>query len=351
MSPDLSVFSGRRVLITGHTGFKGSWLYKILDIAGATLDGFSLEPASNAHILGLKLRNKISDLHFGDIRSFEQIRKKIDDFQPEVIFHLAAQPLVRVSYRQTRETYETNFMGGVNLLESVRHSASLKSLVFITSDKAYENQEWEWGYRETDALGGKDPYSASKGAIEIAFSSYSRTILSDSNFGCVTARAGNVIGGGDWSEDRIIPDLVRSHLAGEKLILRNPHSTRPWQHVLEPLSGYLLLARAMLENRKLKESYNFGPNFLSSYTVLQLVEGVAKSLGNCQVVLDDSGNHLDEARLLQLNCDRARTDLGWSPKWNFDQTVEKTAIWYKKYLEQKDVNDTTERQITDYFGI
>jgi CDP-glucose 4,6-dehydratase len=345
---DLSIFEGRRILITGHTGFKGSWLYKVLDLSGAKLDGYSLPPLENSHISQLNLINKVNDSQFADIRNYEQLERKIQTFSPEVIFHLAAQPLVRRSYNQTRYTFETNFMGGVNLLESLRKANNLEALVFITSDKAYENKEWDWGYRESDQLGGKDPYSASKGAMEIAFSSYARTILSNA-FPLVTARAGNVIGGGDWSEDRIVPDLVRAHIHGKPIRLRNPHSTRPWQHVLEPISGYLHLASAMLGRRNLKSSYNFGPDFEKSHTVLDVANGIISTLGHVQIETAKESDDVPEAHLLQLNCDLAKQDLAWRPKWEFQDTVEKTGLWYKSFLSQQDMNEVTENQIASYF--
>lgn len=347
---DFGAFKGKRILVTGHTGFKGSWLYKILDAAGAKLDGFALPPLPNAHINSLKLNASIGPEQFGDIRDFGAIRSKVKQFDPEIIFHLAAQPLVRKSFVETRETFETNFMGGVNLLESLRDRTNLQALVFITSDKAYENVEWEWGYRENDAVGGIDPYSASKGAVEIAFSSYLRSIYHDSDIKMATTRAGNVIGGGDWSEDRIVPDAIRSIENQSPVVLRNPLSTRPWQHVLEPLSGYLRLAERMLAGHQVKSSYNFGPNLLASHTVEEVVRGIFNVVGDGEIQIERSGSsRVHEANLLQLNCDRAKNDLSWQPRWGFDRTITETANWYKAHLSQENMNDVTEGQIHEYF--
>jgi CDP-glucose 4,6-dehydratase len=346
---DFSAFNGKRILVTGHTGFKGAWLYKILDTAGAKLDGFSLPPLPNSHIDSLKLQAPINSDQFGDIRDYDSIRSKIVDFDPEIIFHLAAQPLVRKSFVETRQTFETNFMGGVNLLDSLRDRANLQALVFITSDKAYENVEWEWGYRENDPMGGIDPYSASKGAVEIAFSSYLRSIYHDSHVRMATTRAGNVIGGGDWSEDRIVPDSIRSIENHSPVVLRNPRSTRPWQHVLEPLSGYLRLAEVMLSGQQVKNSYNFGPNLTSPHTVEEVVRGIFSVIGNGELQIEQNRSQVHEANLLQLNCDRAKHDLSWQPRWDFERTISETAGWYKAYLDNQDLNTYTENQISDYF--
>lgn len=347
---DFSAFHEKRILVTGHTGFKGSWLWEVLSLSGAKLKGLALPPPSRSHYLSLGLTAQDSESSFIDIRDFQAVKKHIAEFDPELIFHLAAQPLVRESFSSTRETFETNFMGGVNLLEAVRSANSLQGLIFITSDKAYENVEWEWGYRESDRLGGMDPYSASKGAIEIAVASYSRSILHDQNFQVVTTRAGNVIGGGDWSQDRIVPDVVRAIEAGKPVILRNPQSTRPWQHVLEPLSGYLLIGAKMLAGeRNLKESYNFGPDFKSPHSVLEVVEGLISLFGTGSVEINREVNAVHEANLLHLNCDRAKSDLGWSSRWGFERTIEETGRWYHESLAGSSARTLTRTQIMSYF--
>lgn len=347
---DFSIFRGRKVLITGHTGFKGSWLLAILEKAGAEVQGISLPPAPNSHFEALGLDARHSGIAFTDIRDYKRISSLISAYEPEIVFHLAAQPLVRESYVSTRDTFEVNFMGGVNLLEIARNVKSIRAFVFVTSDKAYENVEWEWGYRENDRLGGIDPYSASKGAVEIAVSSYSRAVLSSHDLSLATARAGNVIGGGDWSKDRIVPDIMRAILDDKPAQIRNPGSTRPWQHVLEPLSGYLLLAQRMLEKEvPIATSYNFGPDLNSAYTVLELANGLVKICGKGSVAVEPDSAKLHEATLLQLNCDRAKQQLDWSPRWDFDQTLFATGNWYSQFSLGKDVNELTGSQIDSYF--
>ena len=347
---DLNVFDGKRVLVTGHTGFKGSWLVAILERAGATVKGLSLAPLEGSHFEQLGFPGIHGGDAYCDIRDFSKVSSLIQAFDPEIIFHLAAQPLVRESFVTTRDTFEVNFMGGVNVLESVRTSNSLRAFVFITSDKAYENVEWEWGYRENDRLGGVDPYSASKGAAEIAVSSYARSILHEEPFELATARAGNVIGGGDWAKDRIVPDIVRAIRANQPVVIRNPRSTRPWQHVLEPLSGYLLLAQRMLEGKiEIQDSYNFGPDLSEARTVSDVAEGLINlhGTGSIELVGDTQGLH--EASLLQLNCDRAKHGLGWYPRWTFEETLAKTGEWYKKQSEGVTAASLTNGQISDYF--
>jgi CDP-glucose 4,6-dehydratase len=346
---DFSVFRNRRVLITGQTGFKGTWLLRVLQRAGAVTGGMALRPDSPSHFELLNGSNG-HQLDYIDIRTFQEVQNKVRDFNPEVIFHLAAQPLVRESYRNTRETYETNFMGGVNLLESVRDSESLRAFVFITSDKAYENVEWEWGYRESDQLGGLDPYSASKGAVEIALASYRRSIFHDREWAVSSARAGNVIGGGDFSPDRIVPDIVKSIQLGLDVEIRNPNSTRPWQHVLEPLSGYLRLAEAILKREPgIQGAYNFGPASNQKRTVLDVANRVISDLGQGRVVVKPDISSMHEARLLALNCDRASLDLGWAPRWDYDRTMHETTSWYKAWLSGQDVAQVTDSQISVYF--
>ena len=348
---DLSAFTGRRVLVTGHTGFKGAWLYKILDMAGADLDGVALPPNGNFLTeLSISKRNRISSEQFFDIRDIKSVEGKIRHFRPDIVFHLAAQPLVRQAYRDPVETFETNVLGTLNVMEAVRRHPSTSALVVVTSDKAYENKEWLWGYRETDRLGGIDPYSASKAAAEIIFSSYKRSLLDGSEVAMVSARAGNVIGGGDWSPDRIIPDAVRSVMEGRPLLLRSPDSTRPWQHVLDPLSGYLLLAQKLIAGDRLSPSYNFGPDVSSPKTVLELVESFFSSLGEGKVEVAHSKSEHHEAKLLQLNCDLAKQELLWQPKWSTDKTVEETSLWYRSFLDEEGVDSVTTRQIEEYLG-
>lgn len=351
MSDYLSVFAGRRVMLTGHTGFKGSWLAFLLNEIGADVMGYALPPAGEEnHFELLGLAKDIQHVE-ADIRDASRLAQEMREFQPEFVFHLAAQALVRPSYAEPRITFETNVMGSVNLLEAVRQCDSVRSLVFITSDKCYENLEWIWGYRENDQLGGHDPYSASKASAEIAFSAYARSFFVDRpELGAASTRAGNVIGGGDWSVDRIIPDCVRAIHSGKSIRLRHPDATRPWQHVLEPLSGYLLLAsRLRVDPVGYAGAWNFGPPSTNVRTVLEVVEQMFASYGAGTIEYDKNDKQHHEAKLLQLNCDRAHQLLGWYPRWDANSTVAKTAEWYKQKADGVPVSDTTRRQLHEYF--
>lgn len=344
-------FRGRRVFITGHTGFKGSWLSYLLYNAGAEVMGYALPPDQDiSHFHLLKLDSKIRHV-VGDVRDGAALEAQVAEFQPEFVFHLAAQALVRPSYADPVTTFSTNVLGSVNLLEAVRKCDSIRSLVYVTSDKCYENVEWLWGYRESDALGGRDPYSASKAAAEIAFSSYARSFFSDrSTIGAASARAGNVIGGGDWAVDRIVPDCIRSIKADGELKLRNPYSTRPWQHVLEPLSGYLLLAaRLYKEPCKWAGAWNFGPSTRQVRTVKDVAESLVGHIGRGEVIHDSNPVQVHEAHLLQLNCDKAHQLLGWYPRWDVDKTIAATALWYKHVLAGGDAEAVTNAQIHEFF--
>ena len=347
----LKSFAGKRVFITGHTGFKGTWLTFLLKELGAEVMGFALPPEpSPSHFEWLNLQSRIHHV-LGDIRDLSALHGAIEAFQPEYVFHLAAQALVTRSYEDPVFTFGTNVMGSVHLLEVVRQCKSVRSLVYITSDKCYENVEWVWGYRENDRLGGHDPYSASKAAAEIAFSAYSRSFFTARlELGAATTRAGNVIGGGDWAADRIIPDCIRAIERNEPVRLRNPQATRPWQHVLEPLSGYLLLAaRLRDEPRKYEGSWNFGPSTSEVRTVLEVARSIVQHLGRGRIESTNSQTHPHEARLLQLNCDKAHQLLGWHSRWHVDKTVAATALWYKTALEGGDAESITRAQLRDYF--
>jgi CDP-glucose 4,6-dehydratase len=344
-------FKNKKVLITGHTGFKGSWLAFLLHEVGAEVIGFALPPTTtNSHFELLNLNKKIKHIE-GDILNFELLSKTLEDFQPEFVFHLAAQAIVRASYEDPVHTFSTNIMGSVNLLEAVKNCDSVRSLVFVTSDKCYENVEWTWGYRESDQLGGHDPYSASKAAAELVFSSYSRSFFKlRKNLGAASARAGNVIGGGDWAEDRIIPDCIRAIVSDEPILLRNPAATRPWQHVLEPLSGYLLLATRLYEDpKKWSDSWNFGPSTKEVSTVQNVAEIIIQHLGKGHIKIVETSGQVHEAQLLQLNCDKAHQILGWYPRWNSDQTLEATAIWYKTVINGGDPEQITKDQIYNFY--
>lgn len=347
-----STFGGRRVFVTGHTGFKGSWLAFILAEAGAKVMGFALPPSNGPnHFDLLNLSSRIAHVE-GDIRDRAALSAAMSGFEPEFVLHLAAQALVGASYADPVMTFATNVMGSVHLLEAVRETDSVRSLVYVTSDKCYENVEWVWGYRETDRLGGHDPYSASKAAAEIVFSAYARSYLDGRpDLGTATARAGNVIGGGDWAVDRVVPDCVRASERGDAIRLRRPHATRPWQHVLEPLSGYLLLATRLRQApREYAGAWNFGPDSSDVRTVYEVATTIIQRLGSGSVEIVGSPPDLHEANLLQLNCDKAHRALGWHPRWTVDRALKNTASWYHDIAHGATPADVTRAQMTDYFG-
>ena len=347
----LPFFKGKKVFVTGHTGFKGSWLVFLLKEIGATVKGFALEPESDPnHFDLLSLKNDI-DHTVGDIRNESLLKKAILDFQPDFVFHLAAQALVKDSYNDPVKTFETNVMGSVNLLNAVRQCDSIRSLVFITSDKCYENVDCIWGYREDDRLGGIDPYSASKSAAEIVFSSFNRSyFLSKENFGAASARAGNVIGGGDWSPNRILPDCIRAINLNEPIKIRKPNATRPWQHVLEPISGYLSLGVNLYHNPSaFTGTWNFGPPTSQVKTVDEVAKMLIKLIGKGSIEIDKSNNYNYEANMLQLNCDKAIQLLDWRPRWDINKTLEATVQWYKVFLNEGDIESITKSQLYEYF--
>lgn len=329
-------YMNRRVLITGHTGFKGSWLTLWLEFLGADVTGIALAPESNSsHWELLSLATKSLTI---DIRDSEGVRRAVKDAAPEIVFHLAAQPLVRRSYRSPLETWSTNVMGTANILDACRQQPSVKAIVVITTDKCYENQEWVWGYRETDRLGGHDPYSASKAGSELVAASYRSAFFYQPDSPLLaTARAGNVIGGGDWSEERLIPDLVRSTQSGKPLEIRSPTSTRPWQHVLECLSGYLCLGQKLLErDSAYSGAWNFGPDREGNRQVQQVLEQLQKTWHGFEWFTGQQ-SQLHEARLLHLDSSKARDMLSWCPVWTFEEGAAATAEWYKAWLDNKEV--------------
>lgn len=350
---NLSIFNGARVLITGHTGFKGSWLGLWLSQLGAQVSGVSIGvPSEPSHFMAADLAHILQD-HCLDIRNVGALKAHIAEFQPDFVFHLAAQALVRRSYADPVETWLTNVMGSINVLEALRGLQNPCVAVMITSDKCYENVEWPWGYRETDALGGPDPYSASKGAAELAIRSYVRSFFpADGLVRIGVGRAGNVIGGGDWAGDRIVPDCMRAWLQGETVHLRNPSSTRPWQHVLEPLSGYLNLAMALKANADLHgQPFNFGPPPQQNHSVGELVLEMSKYWDKVRWEGSSVGaNSTYESALLKLNCDKALFYLSWLAVWDFPTTVQQTILWYRSYFEQptQSIRDFSLRQISDY---
>lgn len=344
-------FKGKKVFITGHTGFKGSWLAAWLLELGAKVTGFALPPQTERdHFTVLGLQNRVRHV-VGDIRELAPLQMALAQAEPDIVFHLAAQPLVRLSYAQPKLTFDTNVGGSVNVLEGVRHCSSVRALVYITSDKCYRNREWVWGYRENDELGGRDPYSASKGCAELVFSSYLESFFAQRpGFAAASARGGNVIGGGDWALDRIVPDCIRALEKQEPVEVRNPQATRPWQHVLEPLSGYLLLAQRLFDaGNQYSGAWNFGPDKESNRTVRELVEKALGVWGSGKPVMGTSaGTQPHEAHFLHLNCDKARQELGWRPAWQFDQAVEHAIAWYSEWLEDADAWNLTTRQIYEY---
>lgn len=351
MGAVLGSFSGKRVLVTGHTGFKGSWLSFLLREAGADVMGYGLAPRPGpSHFEMLGLASSIRHV-VADIRDPGAVEGALQEFQPEYVFHLAAQALVGPSYENPLETIQVNVLGSAHLLDAIRRCESVRSLVYITSDKCYENVEWVWGYRETDRLGGHDPYSASKAAAEIVFSAYARSFYAArTSLGAASTRAGNVIGGGDWAPDRIVPDCIRAIESGQAIRLRNPRATRPWQHVLEPLSGYLMLAALLRERpREYGGAWNFGPSAQQARTVHDVATAIIRHVGRGSVEFAGAGTGQHEATLLQLNCDKAHQLLGWHPRWSVDQTLEATARWYAQVLGGARAEDLTRSQIHDYF--
>ena len=346
------VFQGRTVLVTGHTGFKGSWLSAWLHLLGAKVVGVALDPPTQpSHFDAANMGAMLED-HRLDIRSGSDVTRVIRDAQPDFVFHLAAQPLVRQSYADPVETYQTNVLGTLNVLEALRTLGKPCTAVMITSDKCYDNVEWLWGYRETDALGGPDPYSASKGAAELVIRSHVKSFFpKGGNVRIAVGRAGNVIGGGDWAASRIVPDCVRAWAQGDCVELRNPHSTRPWQHVLEPLSGYLKLAAALYQRPELHgEPFNFGPPANQNHTVLELVDEMSRHWPEV-LWKDVSGNSSGpyESGLLKLNCDKALHILKWHASMTFVETVRMTAEWYRAYYEKpQSIAEVTFAQLREY---
>jgi CDP-glucose 4,6-dehydratase len=345
---ETSFWKDKKVLVTGHTGFKGAWLSLWLLHLGAKIRGVSLPPNTTPSLFDqLGLVDHL-DHHIGDVRDGELIHSLIKDWQPDVVFHLAAQPLVRRSYVEPVETWDVNVLGTIHVLEALKDISHSCAAVFITTDKCYQNREWIYGYRENDALGGHDPYSSSKAAAELAIASWRNSFFSQSDtpVGIASVRAGNVIGGGDWAEDRIVPDAMRSLSRGEAIPVRNPSATRPWQHVLEPLCGYLMLAQRLYEDKqKFCTSFNFGPGLDSNRAVRELVESFLQHWpGSWLDCSNDNAVH--EARLLHLVTDKAFHLLGWQPIWNFERTIKETVLWYRVANQISAVNTTKIRELT-----
>ncbi|MEN6330720.1 MAG: CDP-glucose 4,6-dehydratase [Smithella sp.] len=347
-------YRGKSVLVTGHTGFKGSWLALWLNELGASVTGLALKPETDpSHFKLIGLGKSIQHIE-GDIRNINDIKRVFSIAKPDIVFHLAAQALVRDSYSDPKTTFDTNVGGTINVLESIRNSTTVQAAVIVTSDKCYENKEWVWGYRETDPLGGYDPYSASKGATEIVCSAYHRSYFDKNgegpHLGLATVRAGNVIGGGDWARDRIIPDCVRALSNHEPIMVRNPHATRPWQHVLDPLYGYLLLGMRLSENpERYGGAWNFGPRTSNQVTVRELVERFVRAWGNGAIHAPAAKSGLHEARLLNLNIDKAVLKLKWQPVLDSSTAIDWTVNWYKSWHQTGgNCIDLSVRQINEF---
>ena len=352
-----NIYEGKKILVTGHTGFKGGWLSLWLKELGAEVIGYSLDPPTQPSFFeAVDLKNKIIHI-IGDVRDEKHLLSVFEKYQPEFVFHLAAQSLVRLSYKEPRLTYETNVMGTVNILEAIRKSKSVRAAVIITSDKCYENKEWIYGYRENDPVGGYDPYSSSKGCAELVISAYRRSFLNsinqnDHKIAISSARAGNVIGGGDWREDRLIPDCIKSLSENKPIIIRNPDAIRPWQHVLEPLSGYLLLGAKMYEDgAKYNGAWNFGPPDSDLITVEEITKKIVSYWGSGKYKNEISIKNPHEAKLLKLDCSKARSVLSWYPVYDIDEALSKTVGWYKMFYDETGEDNLFEytiKQIREY---
>lgn len=347
ITPDF--WRGKRVFLTGHTGFKGSWLSLWLQTLGAEVHGLALDAPTPPNLFTEAGVGKRMASTIGDIRDYETVRSAIVAFQPEIVIHMAAQPLVRLSYSEPVATYATNVMGTVHVLEAARHAGSVRAIVNVTTDKCYENKEWAWGYREDEPMGGYDPYSNSKGCSELVTSAYRRSFFQQSEIAVASARAGNVIGGGDWAADRLVPDILRGFERGEPVVIRNPHATRPWQHVLEPLSGYLALAeRLYAEGQAWAEAWNFGPHDDDARPVQWIVEHLVASWNRGASWQLDGGKHPHEANYLKLDISKAKARLGWQPSWNLATALQHITAWHQAWLAHEDVQQLCLQQIQQY---
>jgi CDP-glucose 4,6-dehydratase len=354
---DQAFWRGKKVFLTGHTGFKGSWLTLWLQALGARVTGFALAPDTTPNLFTLgRVQDGIESI-IGDIRDRALLAEAMKAASPDIVIHMAAQPLVRESYVTPVETYETNVMGTVHVLDAIRQVPGVRSVVIVTTDKCYENREWEWGYRENEAMGGYDPYSSSKGCAELVTSAYRNSFFNPAAYdkhgvAVASGRAGNVIGGGDWAADRLIPDIMRAISRGETVNIRNPHAIRPWQHVLEPLSGYLILAeRLYTDGPRFADAWNFGPNDSDAQPVQAIVERLTSQWGDGARWQLDGGEHPHEATFLKLDCSKARARLGWRPRWDLNHTLDSIVAWYKAAARSEDLKAVTLAQIDQYTQI
>ncbi|MGV7240786.1 CDP-glucose 4,6-dehydratase [Caballeronia sp. M23-90] len=354
---DQAFWRGKKVFLTGHTGFKGSWLTLWLQALGAHVTGFALAPDTTPNLFMLGGVSDGIQSIIGDIRDRALLASAMKEARPDIIIHMAAQPLVRESYVTPVETYETNVMGTVHVLDAVRQVPGVRSVVIVTTDKCYENREWEWGYRENEAMGGYDPYSSSKGCAELVTSAYRNSFFNPSTYAkhgvaVGSGRAGNVIGGGDWAADRLIPDIMRAISQGETVNIRNPHAIRPWQHVLEPLSGYLMLAEKLYtDGPGFAEAWNFGPNDSDAKPVQAIVERLTSQWGDGAQWRLDGGSHPHEATFLKLDCSKAHARLGWRPRWDLNHTLDTIVAWYRSAARDEDLKTVTLAQIDEYTQI
>ena len=341
---------GKRVFLTGHTGFKGSWLSLWLQSMGAELHGLALDAPTTPNLFTVaQVASGMASSTLGDIRDLATVQKAMRASQADIVIHMAAQPLVRLSYAEPVETYATNVMGTVHVLESARHTPSVKAVVVVTTDKCYENKEWLWGYREDEPMGGHDPYSNSKGCSELVTSAYRRSFLQGQGIAVATARAGNVIGGGDWAADRLVPDILRAFEQNLPVVIRNPHATRPWQHVLEPLSGYLSLAeRLYTDGQAFAEGWNFGPKDDDAQPVQWIVEHMVSSWGNGASWQQDGGVHPHEANYLKLDISKAKARLSWQPRWALQKALQASVEWHQQWLAGANMKAFTMAQIGQY---
>lgn len=346
---DYHFYQGKKVFVTGHTGFKGAWLCKILTNLGAKVTGYALQPPTNPNLFTIAGIENDIDSVIGDIRDIKSLKNVFDATQPEIVFHLAAQPIVRDSYKEPAYTYETNVMGTVNILECVRHNSCVKSFLNVTTDKVYKNREWVWGYRENEELDGFDPYSNSKSCSELVTHSYKNSFFADGHVAISTARAGNVIGGGDFAHDRIIPDCVRAAIRGEDIIVRNPYSTRPYQHVLEPLYAYLMIAAKQYENLSYAGYYNVGPDDQDCFETGALVNMFVKRWGGSLKWVNQSDGGPHEANFLKLDCSKLKNKFGWAPHWNLEQALDKVVEWSKCWVQEDDIRNCMDREISEFF--
>ncbi|MFT6137618.1 MAG: CDP-glucose 4,6-dehydratase [Cyclobacteriaceae bacterium] len=349
---DNTFWKSKKVFLTGHTGFKGSWLCIWLNSMGATVKGYSLTPNTEPNLFTKANISKEIQSDIGDIRDLEQLSQSMASFNPEILIHMAAQPLVRLSYIDPVGTYSTNVIGTVNVLEAARSCSNLKAIVAITTDKCYENNEWDWGYRENEPMGGYDPYSSSKGCAELVTSAYRRSFFNgkDTAF-LASARAGNVIGGGDWADDRLVPDILKAFEQSKPVVVRNPLSTRPWQHVLEPLSGYLVLAQELFNNgHEYAEPWNFGPKDEGCQPVHWILDKMVAKWGDGATWELDKNNNPHEAGFLKLDCSKAANRLKWQPKWNLEETLELIIDWHQSYIKGNDVKEACLSQIKKYIN-